>query len=337
MKRNIFIILVATLFILLLIYFFDKRIVILNKEYINQQKNIHIEYPYFNSNAIDNYLDSYLKLYLDYEKGTDFFIDYDYNLEDSIVELILYFYKGSEGVFEREIKRLEFDLETGSIIGNERVMDTSLDYDFYFSKEIDKDKPMIALTFDDGPNHNTVRVLDILEGYGIRATFFILGCNIEGNEKVIKRMDNLGMEIGNHMYSHKLLTKLSNEKIKSEVEQVDEEIFDIIGKYPTLVRPSYGTYNNRIKKVMDKPIIIWNIDTLDWKYHSSKRIANNVLKKVSDGDIVLMHDIYSATANSLKIIIPKLLEKGYQFVTVSELLYYKGITMKEGNVYSRGK
>lgn len=301
------------------------------------EENIHIEYPYFNNSTIDNYLDSYLKFYVDYEEGENLFIDYDYNLKDSIVEIILYFYKGNDGIFEREVKRLEFDLSVGSLINDEQVMDTSLDYDFYFSKEIDKDKPMIALTFDDGPNYNTVKVLDILESYGIKATFFILGCNILKNEKVIKRMDSLGMEIGNHMYSHRLLTKLSDGKIKDEVEKVDKLIFDIIGKYPTLVRPSYGTYNNRIKKILDKPIIIWNIDTLDWKYHSSKRIANNVMKRVSDGDIVLMHDIYSATTNSLKIIIPKLLDRGYQFVTVSELLYYKGINIKEGNVYSRGK
>ena len=88
---------------------------------------------------------------------------------------------------------------------------------------------------------------------------------------------------------------------------------------------------------MDRPIIIWNIDTLDCKYHNSKNIANRVLKHANDGDIILMHDIYRATANSLEIIIPKLLEKNYRFVTVSELLYYKGIDLVPGRVYSNIK
>ena len=195
---------------------------------------------------------------------------------------------------------------------------------------------MIALTFDDGPNHNTSRVLDILEKYNVKGTFFILGCNVDGNEKIIERMHSLGMELGNHMYSHKLLTRLEDEVIIGELKKVDDLVFDIIGEYPTLIRPSYGTFNKRIKGLMDRSIIIWNVDTLDWKYHNSERIAQRVLKDVDDGDIILMHDIYRATANSLEIVIPKLLEDGYQLVTVSELLYYKGVEMKKGEVYSSG-
>ena len=193
---------------------------------------------------------------------------------------------------------------------------------------------MIALTFDDGPNHNTSRVLDILEKYNAKATFFILGTNIKGNEGIIKRMKELNMEIGNHMYSHKLLTKLKDNELVSEIKNVDNMIFDIIKEYPTLLRPSYGTVNKRLKSLVDKPIVIWNIDTLDWKNHNSKYISNKVINKAKDGSIVLMHDIYRATANSLEIIIPKLLSDGYKFVTVSELLHYKGIEIKKGNVYS---
>jgi len=98
---------------------------------------------------------------------------------------------------------------------------------------------------------------------------------------------------------------------------------------------SYGTYNKRIKSLLDRPLITWNIDTLDWKNHNSKNIANRVIKNASDGSIVLMHDIYRATANSLEIIIPKLLEDGYQLVTISELLYYKGIIPEPSQVYSK--
>ena len=118
------------------------------------------------------------------------------------------------------------------------------------------------------------------------------------------------------------------------IKKVDNMIFDIIKEYPTLLRPSYGTVNKRLKSLVDKPIVIWNIDTLDWKNHNSKYISNKVINKAKDGSIVLMHDIYRATANSLEIIIPKLLSDGYKFVTVSELLHYKGIEIKKGNVYS---
>ena len=148
-------------------------------------------------------------------------------------------------------------------------------------------------------------------------------------------MKELGMEIGNHMYSHKLMTRLTEEEITSEIKKVDDLVFDIINRYPTLIRPSYGTSNKRMLKIIDRPVIIWDIDTLDWKYHNSTRISNKILDKVSDGDIVLMHDIYSATANSLEITIPKLLDKGYQLVTVSELFYLKEKELKAGKIYGR--
>ena len=110
-------------------------------------------------------------------------------------------------------------------------------------------------------------------------------------------------------------------------------MFEIISKYPSLTRPSYGSTSSTIRSVIETPIIIWDIDTLDWKYHNSKRIYNKVIDKVRDGDIILMHDIYSATSNSLEMIIPKLLDEGYQLVTVSELFYYKNIELKPKNVY----
>ena len=141
------------------------------------------------------------------------------------------------------------------------------------------------------------------------------------------------MEIGNHTYSHRLLTRLKKEEIKEEFEKTNKLVFEIISKYPSLTRPSYGSTSSTIRSVIETPIIIWDIDTLDWKYHNSKRIYNKVIDKVRDGDIILMHDIYSATSNSLEMIIPKLLDEGYQLVTVSELFYYKNIELKPKNVY----
>lgn len=336
MKKNLFIILISTLFVLVLIYLYNEKEKVLNREYRDYENNISIDYPYFNNVVIDNYLNDYLEPFIEQRKDLVdlLFIDYDYSELEDRIELILYIYQEKENAVQKETRKLELDVSNGLILENNKVIDASVEYNIYNQTIIDYDKPMIALTFDDGPNHNTSRVLDILEKYNVKATFFILGSNIKGNEKIIKRMNNLGMEIGNHTYSHKLLTKLEDNKIKSEIEQVDDLIFDITNEYPTLIRPSYGTFNKRIKKIMDRPIIIWNVDTLDWKNHNSKGIANKVLKKTSDGDIVLMHDIYRATANSLELIIPKLLEDGYQLVTVSELLHYKGINIEKGKVYS---
>ena len=320
----------------MLLYFYDKKEIISNKDYVDNKNNIYIEYPYFNDITIDSSIQHYLNsLIEDYIFLGDYlFVDYDYVEESSQIDLMMYVYEKRGNVVEQDVSRFEIDRGTSKISVDYHVVESGIEYDGYSGKLIDKEKPMVALTFDDGPNHNTIKILNILEHYGVKATFFILGTNIEGHEEIIKKMDKLGMEIGNHMYSHKLITKLTNEKIKAEVEKVDNLIFNIIGKYPTLVRPSYGTYNKRIRSLMNKPIIIWNVDTLDWKHHSSKRILAKVMKNVSDGDIILMHDIYSATANGLELVIPKLLEQGYQLVTVSELLYYKEIELKAGNVYS---
>ena len=191
----------------------------------------------------------------------------------------------------------------------------------------------IALTFDDGPNYNTNKVLDILEENNVPATFFVLGNRIKGNENILKRMVSSKMEIGNHTFNHLLLTKYKEDKVESEINNTSNLIFDVTGKYPTLFRPSYGSCNKMIKRIVDTPIIIWDIDTLDWKYHNSRRISSRVINKVKDGDIVLMHDIYSATANALEIIIPSLKSKGYTFVTVSDLFYYKNIPLEKGKVY----
>lgn len=339
MKKNIFILLVSTLFILMLIYLYDEREEILNKEYRDEVNNISIDYPYFNNVIIDNYLNDYLEPFIN--QGSDWgdllFIDYDYEELEDRIEILIYIYQENGGMVQKNIQKMEIDVYNDVILKQSKMVDVSLEYDSYYQRVIDKDKPMVALTFDDGPNHNTSLVLDILEKYGVKATFFLLGCNISGNEKVIARMKEMDMEIGNHMYSHKLITRLNDEKVKEELKKVDDLVFDIVEEYPTLIRPSYGTYNRHAKELVDRPIITWNVDTMDWKYHSSKRIANRVMKDVRDGSIVLMHDIYRATANSLDKFIPKLLDEGYQLVTVSELLYYKGIDIEAGEVYSRAK
>ena len=337
MKKYIFIVLSTIILVAVLLYFYDAREEVLNREYIDDKNNIHIEYPYFNDRVIDSYINNYLELNISDSTDYELFMDYDYTLVNGIVDLYIYTYKEKGNTIKKQVKNMEIDLSSSSVVLDKNIKDVlyNYDYDLYSNKLIDRNKPMVALTFDDGPNANTSRVLDILEKYNVKATFFVLGTNIKGYEDTILRMKELGMEIGNHMYSHKLMTRLTEEEITSEIKKVDDLVFDIINRYPTLIRPSYGTSNKRMLKIIDRPVIIWDIDTLDWKYHNSTRISNKILDKVSDGDIVLMHDIYSATANSLEITIPKLLDKGYQLVTVSELFYLKEKELKAGKIYGR--
>lgn len=331
MKRDVFIILLTFLLVLILIYFYNKREEILNKRYSDTIRNVTMEYPYFHNPMIDNYINNYLNQFV----NDNTFVDYDYqNISDSEIELTIYIQEKLNRIVKFSSKRFLIDLVNNSI-KSANIEDTVDNYFSSYQGDIDKKKKMVAFTFDDGPNYNTNRVLDILSKYRIKATFFILGTNISGHENIIKRMKELNMEIGNHMYSHKLLTNLKNSKIEEEIEKVDTIIYDITKEKPTLVRPSYGTFNKRICGLIDRPIILWSIDTLDWKNHNSRKIEERVMSKISDGDIILMHDIYRATANSLELIIPKLIEKGYQFVTISELLYYKDIPVENGKVYSR--
>lgn len=201
-------------------------------------------------------------------------------------------------------------------------------------RKINKNKPMIALTFDDGPNGATTnKILDILEKNNSVATFFVVSRRIEKDTEILKRMDSLGNQIGNHTANHKDLTKISKEQVKSEVNIVNNKLKKAIGKEATIVRVPYGATNDNVKQAINYPIIMWNIDTRDWQSRNVKSIEQKVLGKIKDGDIILMHDLYESTVQACEVIIPKLIEQGYQFVTVDELFEYKGIEVKSGNKY----
>lgn len=298
--------------------------VLVNKEIIDD--NIEISYPYFNDKKIDDFIDEYLDRY----KNNNGIIDYDYDNRDNKYYVVFYKYFFDSNIYSYDLDSFMIDLDSSTI---SMVYTEVFDYDVVTNKKINNSDRLIALTFDDGPNYNTNKVLDVLAKYNVKATFFVLGSKVMNNKKILKREYDSGMEIGNHTFNHLLLTKYKENVIKDEIDNTSSVIFEVTGRYPKLLRPSYGAYNNTIKKIGDMPIIIWDIDTLDWKYHNSKRIASRVINKVKDGDIILMHDIYSATANSLNIIIPELQNRGYTFVTVPELFYYKEITLEKEKVY----
>ena len=205
---------------------------------------------------------------------------------------------------------------------------------------IDPNRPMVALTFDDGPHAPvTNRILDSLEANGGRATFFMVGNRVKGkaNTAAVARMTALGCEVANHTYEHKAITKLNAAGIQSQLEQTNDHIRMAGGVSPVLMRPPGGAKNDVSMKTvgsMGMSAVLWSIDTLDWKTKNKQKTIDAVIGHVKDGDIILMHDIYGPTADAAEVIIPKLKAMGFQLVTVSEMASYRG-GIQPGKVYSR--
>ena len=182
---------------------------------------------------------------------------------------------------------------------------------------------VVALTFDDGPNSATTpKVLDILAKYKAKATFFVLGSKVAGNEAILKRMTEAGCEIGNHSWDHPSLSTLSADQIKWQIDSTNQAVSDVIGSNPKIVRPPYGATNETVKSIVGVPQVLWSVDTLDWKNHDTQAILANVQSQIQAGAIILMHDIHQTTVAALPTVMDYLVSQGYQFVTVSELYGY---------------
>ena len=189
------------------------------------------------------------------------------------------------------------------------------------------DDMKIALTFDDGPHPRiTPKILDILAEYGIKATFFEVGENIELYPDVSRRVVAEGHEIGNHTYTHPHLAKTDYCSLLDEVSRCEKTITEITGVKPSLFRPPEGVIDGKVRKVAENSgysLIVWTVDTRDWAKTSADAIVKNVLGNINSGDIILMHDYTSGnchTIEALRRMIPALRDMGYEFVTVGELL-----------------
>lgn len=210
----------------------------------------------------------------------------------------------------------------------------SVDKIDYSNPDIDPTKPMVALTFDDGPGgESTIRILDALKKYNAHATFFVVGSNIDKYADIIKREAVEGSEVGNHTNSHAQLTKLDTDGILSEVNGVKEKVMQLTGQSVVPIRPPYGAVDDNVMAAISDPVILWSIDTLDWKTRDAQSTIQNIQSSVYDGAIILMHDIYSTTADAAVNIIDWLHSQGYQMVTVSELGYYRRGGLKTGVRY----
>lgn len=190
-------------------------------------------------------------------------------------------------------------------------------------------KKYVALTFDDGPHKTyTPQLLDTLKEKWVHATFFILGKNIAGKEAILERMKNEWNEISAHSWSHPSFTKISKQAIRTEMQKTDDAIRAAVGITPNLFRPPYGAYDQSVLKTTGKTVIMWSVDSLDWKNRNIQKNLKKTLSQVHDGAIILFHDIHKESVDTIPVLIDQLREQWYEFLTVSELYekYYNNAT-----------
>ena len=192
----------------------------------------------------------------------------------------------------------------------------------------------IALTFDDGPvPETTQRLLDGLTERGAHATFFLIGEQIDGMEDVVKRMRDEGHQVGNHTYSHARLDR-GDAVALADLSKADAQLCEVLGEGEYWVRPPWGFVSDAIKQCVSVPLIYWSVDTEDWRSRNADLIAHTIVETAQNGNIVLLHDIHSASVDAALRAIDTLSAQGYQFVTVEELFSCCGVTPQCGHFYT---
>ena len=186
----------------------------------------------------------------------------------------------------------------------------------------------IAMTFDDGPHpSNTPRLLDILRARNIKATFYVIGRNVDLYPQIVRRCVAEGHEIGNHSYTHRLLSKLSDSEIREDLARCRDAVGRAAGIQPRTLRPPYGGLLQRQREMVHAefgyPTIMWNVDPLDWKRPGPSVVCSRILSHTTAGSIVLSHDLHAPTVDAMPSTLDGLLQRGFQFVTVSQLLAMK--------------
>lgn len=217
--------------------------------------------------------------------------------------------------------------------GNEdMVPSVYLDYGY------EKEDKLIALTFDDGPySVNTFRILEILEKYDAKATFFMLGSRVSGEEDTLKALLDQGHQIASHSYNHPDFSSLSLDEINKQLQDTENEFKRATGfEGEIYVRPPYGALNFEDKEKLNYVFVNWSVDTNDWRYRDKDIVCQSTLEDARDGAIILMHELYDSSVEALDCLIPKLKEEGYQFVSVKELFEAKEIDVQKGQLYYSG-
>ena len=199
----------------------------------------------------------------------------------------------------------------------------------------DQHKHMIALTFDDGPSANTLRLLKILNANGAKGTFCVVGNKVTKYQREARRIVEQGSEIIGHSWDHKDFTKLTDEQIRKELSQTQDAIYAAVNIRPKLYRAPYGAVNDRVKSIskeMGLSIVLWSVDTRDWESLNADAVYNEVMKDVKDGAIILEHETHPTTIDAMERVVPELVRRGYKLVTVSELLRAAGKDTAPGSV-----
>lgn len=196
---------------------------------------------------------------------------------------------------------------------------------------------LIAITFDDGPGAYTAQLLDELAARDVKATFFVSGYRAANYPETLKRMVSEGHQLASHTQNHENLNTLSAAKIADEISRTQDYITAAGGDNPAYIRPPYGNANKTVRAQAPSPLINWSVDPEDWKYHNADTVCSNILAGSYDGAIILVHDIYQTSVNCALAAIDKLLEQGYEFVTVRDLLLRRGITPEAGVMYYDAK
>ncbi|HIV34401.1 MAG TPA: polysaccharide deacetylase family protein [Candidatus Blautia intestinigallinarum] len=191
----------------------------------------------------------------------------------------------------------------------------------------------VALTFEDGPDIYTERLLNALEEQDAKATFFVVGDAASDFPDTINRILNTGNELGNHTYSHETLTKLDSSEIPYQINDLNQVIEQLTGTSTDLLRPPYGAVNETVQENSDFPIILWSLDSGDKDTSEIGDIVQKVLENVKDGDIIRMHDTHETSVAAAEVLITELKNRGFELVTVSELARSKGIDLKAGEIY----
>ena len=208
--------------------------------------------------------------------------------------------------------------------------------DYYFNDEGTYDpsqhKTRIALTFDDGPGEYTDELLDCLEENNAHATFFMLGQNVGSWESTVQRMADIGCEIGSHSWDHPNLYDLSMDSVAKEFSDTDAALEKACGQKASVARAPYGNWSDDIISTVGKPFFTWSLDSLDWSYLDVNKDYDAVMNgDLTDGSIILMHDIHEPSVQAAIKMIPELVQKGYKLMTVSELAAAKGVTLQGAN------
>lgn len=196
------------------------------------------------------------------------------------------------------------------------------------------ERPVVALTFDDGPRRSTTgELLDGLAQRGAHATFFLVGEMLEGNGDLVERMAAEGHQIGVHTYDHVWLTELSAVDFEKQVGRTRRLLTEMVGEGSYWLRPPYGGVDRGVEKRAGSPVILWSVDPEDWDDKNVTRIVEHIVSNVRDGDIILLHDIYPSSVEAALQVVDRLQERGFLFATVEELAQLRHIELKEGEVY----